>query len=307
MRQTSGNSSQASSTIREISRRCSGYLKDHDRYYLVLSESEYLSWQQYGWIRSPRLSNELASAQDQVFHAIRMFNRLGDAINHLYYLRVAHGFMFNCHSETGHGRFYIYSGTLRGKVEDIPRSVIEESRARILRIVIDQDSMSYTDQVKYKKVKLHQFFTYHQIWSAETEMFTFYQDCFIVHDSARIVPRVSCDLKLVSLRNHLGDHAASSSSDSLRRVIKIIQRQSSSHGSSSHIRRRISSESVTELEIDRSFTVVDMRINPWEVKESTSSSMEVDDSAFRQRGKRSSGSNPGSAVLTISAGRLTFT
>ena len=46
---------------------------------------------------------------------------------------------------------------------------------RILRIVIDQDSMSYTDEVKYKKVKLHQFFSFHQIWSAETEMFNICQ------------------------------------------------------------------------------------------------------------------------------------
>ena len=101
----------------------------HNRYYLVLSESEYQSWQQYGWIRSPRLSNELASPQDQVFHAIHMFNRIGDAINHIYYLRVAHGFTFNCHSESGHGRYYIYSGTLRGKVEDIPE-VSEDTRPR---------------------------------------------------------------------------------------------------------------------------------------------------------------------------------
>ena len=89
------------------------------------------------------------------------------------------------------------------------------------------------------------------------------------------------------------------------RVIKIIR------GSHPHMEALLISggefrQSVTELEIDRSFTVVDMQINPWEIKESSSSSMEVDDSAFRQRGKRNSGSTPGSAVLTISAGRLTF-
>ena len=208
---TSGTSSQASSTIRETLRRCSGSSQGHDRYYLVLSESEYQSWQTYGWIRSPRLSNELASPQDQVFHAIHMFNRIGAATNHFYYLRVAHGFMFNCHSESGHGRYYIYSGTLRGKVEDIPE-VSEESRARILRIVIDHDSMAYTDQVRYKKVKLHQFFTFHpsDLVSRDGDV-QHLSDCFIVHDSARVVSRVSCDLKSISLRNHLGDHAASAS------------------------------------------------------------------------------------------------
>ena len=130
--ETSGTLSQASST------------QGHDRYYLVLSESEYQSWQTYGWIRSPRVSNELVGPQDQTHHATHMLNRIGDAINHLYYLRVAHGFMFKCHSESGHGRYYLYSGTLRGKVEDVPE-VSEETRARILRIVIDQDSMSYSD------------------------------------------------------------------------------------------------------------------------------------------------------------------
>ena len=242
----------------------------------MLSESEYQSWQQYGWIRSLRLSNELASPQDQVFHAIHMFNRISDAINHLYYLRVAHGFVFNCHSESGHGRYYIYSGTLRGKVEDIPE-VSEESRARILRIVIDQDSMAYTDQVKYKKVKLHQFFTFHQIWSTETEMFNIYQTASSLM-TQHVLYHESVDLKLVSLRDHLGDHAASSSRLT-ERVIKIIR------GSHPHMEALLISsgefrQSVTGLEIDRSFTVVDMRINPWEVKESTSSSMEVDDSAF---------------------------
>ena len=142
----------------------------YDRYFIVLSESEYQSWQTYGWIRSPRVSDELSSPQDQVFHAIHVFNRIGDAINHLYYLRVAHSFVFNCHSESGHGRYYIYSGTLRGNVQDIPE-VSEEARARILRIVIDQESMLFTDEVKFRKIKLHQFFSNHQIWSAQTEMF----------------------------------------------------------------------------------------------------------------------------------------
>ena len=63
---------------------------------------------------------------------------------------------------------------LRGKVQDIPE-VSEEARSRILRLVIDKESMSFTDEVKYKKVKLHQFFKLHQVWSAETEMFNISQ------------------------------------------------------------------------------------------------------------------------------------
>ena len=41
----------------------------YDHYFIVLSESEYHSWQTYGWIRSPRVSDELAGPQDQVYHA----------------------------------------------------------------------------------------------------------------------------------------------------------------------------------------------------------------------------------------------
>ena len=224
----------------------------HDRYYLVLSESEYQSWQTYGWIRSPRLSNELASPQDQVFHAIHMFNRIGDAINHLYYLRVAHGFMFNCHSESGHGRYYIYSGALRGKVEDIPE-VSEESRARILRIVIDQDSMAYTDLVKYK-VKLRQFFTFHQIWSADTAMFSIYQTAssFMTQHALNHESVASSNWYLSETILEIIQHPQVRLTE---RVIKIIR------GSHPHMEALLISDgefrqSITELEIDRSFTVV---------------------------------------------------
>ena len=227
----------------------------HDRYYLVLSESEYQSWQTYGWIRSPRVSSELAGPQEQTHHAIHMFNRIGDAVNHLYYLRVAHGSMFNCHSESGHGRYYIYSGTLRGKVEDIPE-VSEESRARILRTVIDQDSMSYTNEVKYKKVKLHQFFSFHQIWSAETEMFNIYQTAssfmtqhVLYHESVAISNWYLSETVL-EIMQHPQVRLT-------ERVIKIIR------GSHPHMEALLISggefrQSITELEIDRSFTVVDM-------------------------------------------------
>ena len=88
------------------------------------------------------------------------------------------------------------------------------------------------------------------------------------------------------------------------RVIKII-RNSHPHMEALLISGGEFRSSITELDIDRSFTVVDMRISPWELKESASSSMEVEESSFK-RGKRSSGSNAGSAVLMINSGRLTF-
>ena len=274
----------------------------HDRYYLVLSESEYQSWQTYGWIRPPRVSNELVGPQDQIHHAIHMLNRLGDAVNHLYYLRVAHSFMFNCHSESGHGRYYIFSGTLRSKVDDIPE-ITEESRARILRIVIDQDSMSYTDEVKYRKVKLRQFFKFHQIWSAETEMFnlsqtasSFMTQYVLYHESVAISNSYMSET-ILEIMQHPQVRLT-------ERVIKII-RNSHPHMEALLISDGEFRQSVRELEIDRSFTVIDMRANPWEIKGSASSSMEVEGSSFK-RGKRTSSSSAGSAVLTINSGRLTF-
>ena len=162
----------------------------------------------------------------------------------------------------------------------------------------------YTDQVKYKKVKLHQFFTFHQIWSAETEMFNIYQTAssfmtqhVLYHESVAISNWYLSET-ILEIMQHPQVRLT-------ERVIKILR------GNHPHMEALLISggefrKSVTEIEIDRSFTVVDMGINPWEVKESASSSMEVDDSTFRQHGKRSSGSTPGSAVLTISARRLTF-
>ena len=158
--------------------------------------------------------------------------------------------------------------------------------------------MSYTDEVKYKKVKLHQFFSFRQIWSAETEMFNIYQSASsfmtqhaLYHESVAISKWYLSET-ILEIMQHPQVKLT-------KRVIKIIR------GSHPHVEALLISggefrQSVTELEIDRSFTVVDMRINPWEIKESASSSMDVEDSSFK-RGKRSSGSTQGSAVLTINS------
>ena len=87
-----------------------------DRYYIVLSEPEVSSWSTHGWIKSPRVSEEMSDHDAQVYHPIHMFNRIGDAVNHTYYLRVVHCFMFNSHAESAHGRYLTYSGPLRPKV-----------------------------------------------------------------------------------------------------------------------------------------------------------------------------------------------
>ena len=263
----------------------------YDHYYIVLSESEFMSWQTYGWAKSPRVTEEMSDRQSQVFHTLHTFNRLGDAVNHMYYLRVAHSFMFNSHVESGHGRHYICSGTLRGKVQDIPQ-VSEEVRARILRIVIDQESMSLTDEVELKKVKLHQFFKDHQIWAAQTEESSSFMKSHVLYHESASVSSLSMSESILDIMQNtqvrLTEH-----------ILKIIRH------AHPHMQNLLFSggelrSSITELDIDRSFTVVDVHINPWKLKDSNS--MEVDESSFK-RGKKSSS---GSAVLTINSGRLTF-
>ena len=202
--------------------------------------------------------------------------------------------------KSGHGRYYICSGTLRGKVQDIPE-VSEEVRARILRIVIDPESMSFTDEVKYKKVKLHQFFSNHQIWSAQTELLNITQSAssfmtqhVLFHESVSISSWLMSETILEIICN--------TQVGLTERILKVI-RQSHSHMENFLFSGGNLRSFITELDIDRSFTVVDMRINPWEIKDSQS--MEVDESRFK-RGKKSSSSSDGSAVLTINSGRLTF-
>ena len=108
MQKVSGTLSAASSTLKESLRRCSGSVKD------VIDIS-------------------LCSVNQSTCPGRRM-DGSGHRESQMIYLRVAHSFMFNNHVESRHGRYYIYSGTLRGKVQDIPE-VSEEARARILRIV----------------------------------------------------------------------------------------------------------------------------------------------------------------------------
>ena len=115
-----------------------------------------------------------------------MFTRIGDAVNHMYYLRVAHGFMFNSHVDSGHGRYFIYSGTLRSEIKEIPQ-ITEDARARVLRIIVDPESASMSDDSELKKIKLHQFFKKHQVWAAQAELFHHsqlqQQDHVLYHES----------------------------------------------------------------------------------------------------------------------------
>ena len=162
--------------------------------------------------------------------------------------------------------------------------------------------MSYTDEVKYRKVKLHQFFSFHQIWSAETEMLNIYQSAssfmtqhVLYHESVAIANWYLSET-ILEIMQHPQVRLT-------ERAIKII-RGSHPHMEALLIRQEANSVNQSQNWTSTAgITIVDMRINPWEVKESASSSMDVEDSSFK-RGKRSSGSIQGSAVLTINSGRL---
>ena len=197
-------------------------------------------------------------------------------------------------------------GHFVAKFRTLQRSLMRSGQESSgIRIIIDKDSMSYEDEVMFKKVKLHQFLSSHQIWSAETEMFSFSQTAssfmteHVLYHASVVISNWYPSETILEIMQHPQVRLT-------ERVIKIIR------GSHPHMEALLISQgefrqSITELEIDRSFTVVDMRINPWDIKDSASASasMEVDDSGVK-RSKRGSGSQSSSAVLTISAGKLTF-
>ena len=209
--------------------------------------------------------------------------------------------MFNSHVESGHGRYYIYSGTLRGEVQDIPQAS-EEVRVRILRIVIDQESMSFTDEVEFKKVKLHQFFSNHQIWAAQTELLSHSQTASSFMQS-HVLYHESVSVSSWYMSESVIDITQNTQVRLTERILKII-RQAHPHMENPLFSGGELRSSIAKLDIDRSFTVVDTRISPWELKDSKS--MEVDESVFRHGKKSSSSTGSGSAVLTINSGRITF-
>ena len=146
--------------------------------------------------------------------------------------------------------------------------------------------MSFTDEVKFKKVKLHQFFTNHQIWSAQTELFNITQTAssFMTH---HVLFHESVSLSQWYMSKTFLEIMQNTQVRLTERILKII-RQSHPHMENLLFSGGELRSNITELDIDRSFTVVDMRINPWEVKDS--SSMKVDESNFK-RGKESSNSS----------------
>ena len=180
-------------------------------------------------------------------------------------------------------------------------SSVRGSQGAILRIVIDQESTSATKEVELKKVKLHQFFKNHQIWAAQTELFSHNQSASSLMQS-HVLYHESVSVSSWFMSETIVDIIQNTQVRLTERILKII---TSAHPHMESLLFNSSGElksSITELDIDRSFTVVDMRINPWELKDSNS--MDVEESVFKC-GKKATSSS-GSAVLTINSGRIIF-
>ena len=237
--ETSGTSSQASGTIRETLRRCSGSLKvTIDTIWYCQSQSICLGRHMDG---SDHRDSQMSSPVLKIKSFLRFICSKGSAMRSItYYLRVAHSFMFNCHSETGHGRYYIYSGTLMGQSRRHPGSV--------------RGSQGKNPQDRHRSG----FNGLHRSGQAQ-EMFNMYQSAssfmnqhVLFHESVAISNWYLSET-ILEIMQHPQVRLT-------ERIIKIIR------GSHPHMESLLISGvefrlSITEPEIDRSFAVVDMRIN----------------------------------------------
>ena len=162
---TSGTSSQASSTIRETLRRCSGSLKVMiDTIWCCQSQSICHGSSMDG---SGHRDSQMSSQALKIRSFMRFTCSTGSVMRSI--TSTTSGWLMASCSTVTPSQVMEDTISTQGHSEAKSKTSqkCQKTRARILRIVIDQASMMYTDQVKYKKVKLHQFFTFHQIWSAE--------------------------------------------------------------------------------------------------------------------------------------------
>ena len=112
-----------------------------DRKYLVISESEWSTIRTYGWLRSPRFSDN--ESDQPVTSSIMFFSSVSDAINHYIYFEVAHGFFHNTKSDQASGKHVILSGIFRNHIDSIP--FVNGSGAGIHQITLPyEDDPSFT-------------------------------------------------------------------------------------------------------------------------------------------------------------------
>ena len=271
----------------------------YDRYYIVLSESEFLLWKTYDGS-----SHQESQKRCQIVRikSIMLFICSIDLVMPSIICTTSGWLTASC-STIMWSQLKDGTSSAQGHSEQKFRTFLKCQRksGRILRIVIDQESMSASSDVEFKEVKLHQFFKNHQIWAAQTELFSHNQSASLFMQS-HVLYHESVSVSSWFMSETIVDIIQNTQVRLTERILKIIR---AAHPHMKNLLFNSSGElksNITEIDIDRSLTVVNVRINPWELKDSNS--MDVELSVFK-RGKKTS-SNSGSAVLTINSGRITF-
>ena len=249
-----------------------------DRYYIVLSESEFSSWSTCGWVKSPTESQKRCQI-DQI-RSFMLFVRSIDLETPSSHVLPQGGSWLHVQQSCG-----VSSWTV----------------LHLLRHTQGKGRWYASHEVEFKKVKLHQFFKDHQIWAAQTELFSHNQSASSFMQS-HVLYHESVSVSSWFMSETIVDIIQNTQIRLTERMLKIIR---STHPHMENLLFSSSGElnsNITEIDIDRSFTVVVLRVNPWELKES--SSMEVEESVLK-RGKESN-SNSGSAILTFNSWKITF-
>ena len=143
---------------------------ERDRKYLVISEAEWASLRVYGFLRSPRASED-GSASPTV-HPVMMFSLVSDAVNCHVYLKVAHQFAHGTKSDAAGGKHVIMSGVMCNEVKDTAWQ--NELRAGIHHIFMPygQDDIG---QAHFSKLMLHEYLKHITVWSSSAELFHYNQ------------------------------------------------------------------------------------------------------------------------------------
>ena len=113
------------------------------RYCIILSESEFIGLKNFQFTRNPRINDDQAPQDKQVYHDVTWRNCLSDAANHALYVQVAHSFKFDSKKDDGRGSYYIFSGILRSSLQgstskmiDVQVSITSQSPRQVTKLYI---------------------------------------------------------------------------------------------------------------------------------------------------------------------------
>ena len=227
------------------------FSSERKHYDLATSESEYVSLKTLQRIRSPGINDD--ESPDPIYHDIMWLNSLLDAVNHWIYLKVAHSLCFNSKVEGGHGKYYIFSGSITGLANKDGR------RARINHLTIP----SHTHQTNHRSLSKCSWLSSSQrftVWGAIPKQFHISKSAVkltsthvLFHESVSVSP-YWVDLSLKD--------GVSNTQVRLTERVPVLTHAYHPHlswpfkGSELRVGLR-------ELEFTPSFTVEEMSVNPW--------------------------------------------